>query len=555
MAGMMTDIAGYRSDAGAGGALGAGMQNQLRRILSSKAPLLNTPGTVIENDLYYDASSSSVTAVEMQNTFGKDQIAFTNAAMGTNPAAYVPSVYFAGTTFLHLVLKQYTCQDKFGQGSNYVPFFHMCHGWGFHAVQNIVVYMGASSVAQIEMGGFGNFMFQLAACETKRKREAMISAAGQYMNTLDAVSQIAPATAGKALFRRKVTRNAFTTSSKTPATNVEITEDDEFFRHAFVPIRLPFSSMVALEQKLSLDTHLSTQPIQININLRPDSELIQTNIPFLSQALRVYDRCTLELWQQELSDKSLSVRNELLAMPNFNVGYPFQYAQTIPFAVSQFDSGQTSQKFVMNVSSIINSDLTTFLFAVQWEGDYSPNTIESGVSGKNKSIIANTYAALMGRKLINVVLKLNGQRFFVFEGDGYSGVYLAKNMDEYNPDIWVPTITYKNCWPRSDNDNDKTLSGKTTWPIAGQRCKSYIYEFNNSKLRSIPSEAHMQNTARFTNQTFQLEFQIDRSYVWEPLFPYDSTNPRKNFTLQMCYLYNAVFLIGGDGGTTKLITN
>src|SRR3990172_6805801 len=68
MAAPMSDVSGYRSD---GGGLGQdqGLSKQLRGVMTAKLPLLSAPGTVLENSLYYDINSSSVTAVEEQATF------------------------------------------------------------------------------------------------------------------------------------------------------------------------------------------------------------------------------------------------------------------------------------------------------------------------------------------------------------------------------------------------------------------------------------------------------------------------------------------------------
>ena len=109
------------------------------------------------------------------------------------------------------------------------------------------------------------------------------------------------------------------------------------------------------------------------------------------------------------------------------------------------------------------------------------------------------------------------------------------------------------------SQNTSTASSATS---TGFVCSGNIYEFNNSRLRSIISEANLQNTARFTNQTFQLSFKINRELYYLQTHGngqpnYYATNVDKNsgYRLNMTYLYNAVFMIGGDGGTTKLITN
>ena len=57
MAAPMSDLAGYRADAGTLGQ-DQGLSMQLRNIMTAKIPLLNAPGTVLENSLYYDINSS-----------------------------------------------------------------------------------------------------------------------------------------------------------------------------------------------------------------------------------------------------------------------------------------------------------------------------------------------------------------------------------------------------------------------------------------------------------------------------------------------------------------
>lgn len=104
MAAPSSDLTGYRND---GGALGQdqGLTKNLKGILTAKAPLLSAPGTVLENTLYYDINSSSVTAVEMQATYAKDRIVLNNFTAGASPSAYIPSVLFAGTVYWQVELK------------------------------------------------------------------------------------------------------------------------------------------------------------------------------------------------------------------------------------------------------------------------------------------------------------------------------------------------------------------------------------------------------------------------------------------------------------------
>lgn len=526
MAAPMSDVSGYRSD---GGGLGQdqGVSKQLRSILTAKLPLLSAPGTVLENSLYYDINSSSVTAVEEQATFNKDRITLNNLTIGSTPSAYIPSVLFANSVFWIVQLPELEWPTVNPVANATSVALNIPQGWGFAALQNILVYMGASSIAQIQISGMTNFLINSATCETFSKRTSMIEGAGRYINPLDNVSSVAGAlyqVPAASLWRYKAYGEYFNSG-----VGLGTLAPAPWLRQAVVPIRLPWSSMAVLDKRLSMDTKLSTQPIQITLQTAQANQFIQAGSFWSAQlAAANFSQSTIQLWQEELSDKSLSVRNELLAMPEFNVGYPFQYAQSIPFQVttSAADNGQLSTVFTLNITSIINSDLTTFLFNVTWNGrqDCTKN------SGQ--------YCPLYGEELLNVELLLNGQRFFAFDGDDYSYVTLAKQLDDPRALTIMPSV------------NTVTSVAATT----GFQAKSNIYEFNNSRLRSIIAESHLQNTARFTNQTFQLSFSINRSKYY--LAGYSGAVAlTSGYQLNMTYLYNAVYLVGGDGGTTKLITN
>lgn len=538
MAAPMSDISGYRSD---GGGLGQdqGLSKQLRGILTAKLPLLSAPGTVLENSLYYDINSSSVTAVEEQATFNKDRIALNNFTFGSTPSAYIPSVLFANTVFWLPVFNDVTCPTPVPPAVARDYALNIPHGWGFAALENIIVYMGASSIAQIQISGNTNFLVNCATCENYVKRNNMIEGAGRYLNPHDHVSPMAPLVAGSSIFRYKTygnfyTANAFNTVATAP-----------FLKQAVVPLRLPWSSMAILDKRLSMDCKLSTQPIQISLQTLPLSAFVTGSAPLLSAFGSGWKQSTIQMWQEELSDKSLSVRNELLAMPEFNVGYPFQYAQSIPFEISTLpndDPNTISEAtvFTMNITSIINSDLTTFLFNVTWTGRDTA-TPDSG-----------QFCPCYGEELVNIELLLNGQRFFAFDNDGYPFVTQAKQLDWPGYKVFLPT------------ENTSTAVGAATMTQAAS-ATGYMYEFNNSRLRALPAESHLQNTARFTNQTFQLRFNINRTkyYLAETAVGQQPTNGSYNagisrktgYTLNMTYCYNAVYLVGGDGGTTKLITN
>jgi hypothetical protein len=519
MAAPMSDLTGYRSD---GGGLGQdqGLSKNLRSILTAKLPLLSSPGTVLENSLYYDINSSSITAVEQQATFNKDRIVLNNFAFGSSPSAYIPSVLFAGTVFWIAELNDKATWPATPTADGAKLQFP--EGWGFAALDQIVVYMGASTIAQIQISGMTNFLVNAATCETQNKRQNMLRGAGYYLCPPDTNSIMALPTANSPLWTVKSSGNFYVVDSVKPVYSP--------MRQCIVPLRLPWSSMAVIDKRLSLDTKLSTQPIQITLYTNPVEDYAYLGTQAATAIGNSFSSSTIQLWQEELSDKSLSVRNELLAMPEFNVGYPFQYAQSIPFdIIAASDDGKTTHEFLMNITSIINSDLSTFLFNITWAGRTNPQN--------------GQLCPLYGELLQDITLLLNGQRFFAFNEASYEFVTLAKHLDVPYTKVALPMTNIKSA-----------ASGLQSFPANGNAVwgNSNIYEFNNSRLRAIVAEANMQNTARFTNQTFQLSFKINRDLLYTAS---NLTEKTSGYVLNMSYLYNAVFLIGGDGGTTKLITN
>lgn len=538
----MADAEGYRQ---------TGDENPssevLRSIIFNKLPLLNSPGELIPNTLYYDSQNSSVHAAEQTNFFGRDRIAFNNKNFGSTPSVHIPNVFFTNTCFVIAEL-EYSTASWGAFITHETDLFYMPHGWGFHMIQNIVYYLGSSSVANIQISGLANMLFHMASCETQGKKNQMLAGAGALLSSQNAdkqysastnvttgVSPMANASGGKKLFRNF--------HSIAPAWKngnwIVPNEVDPSMALAVIPIRLPFSSMCALEKRISFDTKLLQQPIQITLSLRNSADIMEldsgvANAGSLQSSLK---SLSFQSFQQGLSDQSLSLRNELLANPRFSVGVPFQYLQDMQFNVLQSqgagaDNG-TSGKYFVNITSMLNADLTTIQFALVWDQDQKPG-------GHNR------FCPFKFIEMRNIELLLNGQRLHNYDNVSYPFVYLAQTIDKH----WSTVLSN----PYVQGHGSNTGSFKRMYAAA---IDSPVYEINFSRLRAISMEAHMMNTPRFTNQTMQLGFDL---YLLRPNFDppaWDSetntaTNP--NLVLQTSYCYNAVFMVGQDGGQSKLVT-
>ncbi len=523
----MTDINGYRAD---GGALGQdqGLSKQLKAVLTPKMPLLNAPGRVWENVLYYDADTADVTAVEMQNYFAKDRISANVTNWGSTHTFTLNPGYFCGNLWWVGKLNKATYRDPLPEGADTYTVV-IPHGWSFFAFAHMLIYMGGGNIPQLQISAYANYFIAMACCETQSKRQEMLTYAGypgSNYATQGLGSYLGNPTDGGQVFSPEV-RGGFYRQDDVRSI------DMEYIRTWVMPVRTPWSSMVAIQRRLSLDLKLISQPISIVLETKPINQCIYISNDLLNHntQLRLAEESTLQAFQQELSDKSMSVRNELLAMPEFNVALPTQLLQGIPFVIGSQDqytgAVQTDilgNEIVMNITSLINSDLTTMLFAVVQNPGVTEgrNTFTTPFQG-----IAPCY----GERLEEFELLLNGQQFFRFWNDTYGPVQLCSNMDSIRTNIRIFSLTGES--------------------LTGYDIDSRIYELNFGRLRSLIAESSMQNTPRFLNMQFQLKFKVNRLLNWPAAIERQN---RKNFTVQMVYCYNSVYLIGGDGGNTKLIT-
>jgi hypothetical protein len=546
----MADAEGYRQsdDAPASNEI-------LRSIIFNKLPLLNSPGELIPNTLYYDARNCSVQAAEQTNFFGRDRIAFNNKNFGSTPSVHIPNVFFTNTCFVVMELEYEQIKWKAeAEKDEYGNYFYMPHGWGFHLLDNIVYYLGSSSVANIQISGTANLIWHLATCETLSKKQKMLTGAGKFLNTQQSRAaeswasdadpthyQISAPVGQQFLFRNYDTSwPIYSSGVKYETPNVV----DPRLALAIVPIRLPFSSVCALEKRISFDTKLLQQPIQITLGLKtadnimsisPTTSFLNSTYSNLTTSLK---SLTFQSFQQGLSDQSLSLRNELLANPRFSVGVPFQYIQDMRFNVLSSQgatgtAGSAGSEYFVNITSMLNADLTTIQFALMWDQD-------------QKALTNNRFAPLNYIKMDNIQLLLNGQRLHNYDNESYSYVYLANAISNG----WASVM--------SSTPSDQDGSGAMARKYHKQN-RVAVYEINFSRLRAAAMESHMMNTPRFTNQTMQLAFTIStmgdnflpvqgkiEDGVWKAGAP--------SMVLHTSYYYNAVFMVGQDGGQSKLVT-
>ncbi len=587
----MTDLLGYQNG-------GQGNQaNAVKSMVSNKAPLLNSPGIVLANTLYYDTSSSSVNGCESLSYFGKDKVAFSAVQTTGTPNCNIPNVFFQGTTY---IVAQFNASTILwpteAQLGNYgYAGFAMHEGWGASGIQSITYYLGSSSVSNVDVSIESNIAMALAQCETQEKKSQMIRGMGEAMcafmytsgagvigpNNSVSNQPLCRARDSSILFARE--RGARIES----ASNIGANLYDPTLLQVVIPVAaLPFVSMACLDARLHFDTRLLTQNINTRLNLKGVNYRVSGPSAFklsIAEAFKTFSELNIQSSQFELSNKALSIREELLAAPDFSTGLPFQYPQSMNFATvvdqskSNYSSGDIA--FNCNVTSMMNADLTTIFISVRDQlDDFTGLPSAMSVSAASRYDSTQAYAGAASRQnplhfleLTNLQLSLNGQILFRFDQDDYKKVTLQQYLGGQNA-----------VCKEAFGSSNLSIGGTTSVAITPENMvvpyEINIYEINLSRLRAIVHESHMQNTPRFTNQTMNIQGTIkavdgnaaalftlyDPTVLTTvinsadqeiyPLSVVGGSSPQRTFTCHVTYLYNGTFLVGQDGGNSALIT-
>lgn len=244
----------------------------------------------------------------------RDRIAFSSNTIGGQHSAYIPSVNLVNTTFAVMQMKtQGSWDTSVVEGDGFV----VNEGWGANMIDRIIYYLGSSSVANVQLSGEGNLFAILAQCETLEKKNFWLRKMGAFLFAVHGYSTPDSALA-KPVANAELFRSRFDQTADTYGNEISLGVKDSSLGTAIVPLRLPWSSLVALEKRLSFDTKLLTQPILVSLYTRPFPVAYQQGI--VNYDFDSFEEFTLQSQMQELSDKSLSLRDELLAAPDFNVG-------------------------------------------------------------------------------------------------------------------------------------------------------------------------------------------------------------------------------------------
>jgi hypothetical protein len=415
--------------------------DQVDKILSSKPVLLNNPGTVIDNSLYYNFSNAQLVAAEAVQNNGRFSQSLSSTAFGSTSSIIIPNSSFLSGVTLYAELG--ALPDNV-----FLP-----RGWLLNAIESLSFILGSSNVSQLTYNSQSHANIYMANCETAEKRLKAMRLAGEEYSA--GVAQ-APGTINKAQ----------------------------------VQLQLPWSKINALCKKLPFDTNLLSNPIILQIRLKPKNEIFSgsnyLNAPSSFDIAKVYAT------QIDLMDKELSLKNFMYQEPQLSYNYPFIFNQSY-----QVDfTGNTTDGVRLNLLTIINADLVGIGMQVVKQSNLS-----AGPTG------ANALSPFNWERVKDIQLSFNGLIFADFPGD----MCELAEIQDYPGSGMVPYSVV-------------TSGGAGPYVSTPQDVRSTYFSF--TRLRNTVFCDHFQNSIRISNNALNLQFK---------------TQSNDDYRLFITYYYNGVF--------------
>ena len=439
--------------------------------LANKRVLLDAPGYK-KSDLYASITNSSVELVETTFNTGRLNISATSKSFGGTSQFIIPNSSFLATTYLHLEVPN----PLLGQT--------LSRGWGYAAIRSISYLFGSSNVSQIALGGQAHFMRVMMQCETAEKRSELFRLGGeellQPITTLDSLG--------------RVVRDPLATAA------------------ADIVLGLPWSSPAGDHMKLPFDTNILSNPITIQIEWAPASQIYGGDITLpMPQELGAVNM-TFQLG--DLTNKDQSLRRDLELARNSDMplyyNYPFIHSQS--YAPTQiWGSRDPSSPVSVPLLGFINADLLSIGVGVvrtsllQANATQSPNVFQYD-NIQNVSLIFNG--------LIMFQAPRSAWKLYAMRGTT-GGAYFQNSL-----------IQPHTADPASFDSVPQD---------------SYILMIDFTRIRALLSEGEMQNVWRIGNNALTLQFTTE-----------GDANVR--YQVYTVYHYNAIGRVDG-GGMTEVYFN
>lgn len=171
------------------------VSTEVQEILRKKPIMLNFPGSrVIGSNLYYDDVKMDL--VETLSLWGRYKVSLNSTRFSSTAHASIPSQALLGYVILHLVLPEYTINERLGAApNNSITDAIACNSsWGINCIQQMEVRFGGGQAYQIS--GDSVYHFLVGQNSYERSSELINVFAGESFatgETSDTVSTTVPA--------------------------------------------------------------------------------------------------------------------------------------------------------------------------------------------------------------------------------------------------------------------------------------------------------------------------------------------------------------------------
>jgi hypothetical protein len=276
-------------------------------------------GLGIEADaLYYHPEDIQMGSIEFNNRIGRYSRSLTSLQFGSTSDISIPNYDFCGSTYLQVELPALPTTVSLPQGAL------------FHMIESINYSWGTSNISLVKISGVDMLHHNYVACETKEKRDAMLSAAG----------------------------NLLTKTDTRPASKMAIC------------LKFPWSVMSCDQRKKLFDTRILNTNMLIQITFNSKDKFFGYEEADKATVPDGFASAEIILKQNELTNHADSLYSLMRKQPNKIYNYPFIHLQT--GTTFRFQSTGTTPVHVrFELNSFLNSDLIGILFSVVRAKDIS----------------------------------------------------------------------------------------------------------------------------------------------------------------------------------------
>jgi len=350
------------------------MANELASIVTRSRVLLNSPGnSLTAAHLYANPESAKIDVVPVLNTRGRLEISTNSLNLGATSTFQIPPGSFLAQCWLIASI-------------NVARYVHATQGWLLDQIEQVTYqFSGNSSINNVQITGASHKSLVMAACKTKEKRDAILAAAGDYLN----------------------------------ATAAALTN-----QQAACPLFLPWSNPDVIGT-FPYDTSTLASNIIVEIKWKsPDTGAFMGESGQTPNMPTAFNNLTLKAHQSDIQGAAaFRVSTAMVADPALNYAFPMLLTQTF----STFNNVTSGAEGTITLSALPTGQLVGILLTVTpstWAGVSGNQNVVQGVS----AICSKLNLRYNGQDIIKYVYEKEKQLVDAIQSEGNGYYYSQQSM-------------------------------------------------------------------------------------------------------------------------------